>query len=72
MLQFTCFSCRRLKKIRSRLEDIDADRKKKMEFVECVHDIPVAYPLSEQTHSYVHSSDVIRKDHDKNIIIELL
>ncbi|KAM7478139.1 hypothetical protein LguiA_026352 [Lonicera macranthoides] len=63
-------SCK-LKKIRSRLEDIDADRKK-FQCLERVLDIPVVYPLREQTHSYVHTSDVFGRDYDKNRIIELL
>ncbi|KAM7481482.1 hypothetical protein LguiB_006065 [Lonicera macranthoides] len=62
---------RKLKKIQSRLEDIDADRKK-FQFLERVLDIPVTYPLREQTHSYVRTSDVIGRDYDKNRIIELL
>ncbi|KAM7502704.1 hypothetical protein LguiB_001608 [Lonicera macranthoides] len=62
---------RKLKKIRSRLEDIDADRKK-IKFVECVLDSKVVYPLRGQTHSFVRTSDVIGTDHDKNRIIELL
>ncbi|KAM7479023.1 hypothetical protein LguiA_027236 [Lonicera macranthoides] len=62
---------RKLKKIRSRLEDIDADRKK-FEFVERVANSPGLYPLREQTHSFVHASDVIGRDLDKRTIVELL
>ncbi|KAM7478166.1 hypothetical protein LguiA_026379 [Lonicera macranthoides] len=62
---------RKLKNIRSRLEDIDADRKK-FELVERVPSSPVAYPLREQTHSFVQPSDVIGRDHDRDRIIKLL
>ncbi|KAM7478196.1 hypothetical protein LguiA_026409 [Lonicera macranthoides] len=62
---------RKLKKIRSRLEDTDADRKK-FQLVERVLDNSIAYPLREQTHSFVRASDVIGRDLDKNRIIELL
>ncbi|KAM7478164.1 hypothetical protein LguiA_026377 [Lonicera macranthoides] len=47
---------RKLKNIRSRLEDIDADRKK-FELVERAPDSLVAYPLREQTHSFIRASD---------------
>ncbi|KAM7478186.1 hypothetical protein LguiA_026399 [Lonicera macranthoides] len=62
---------RKLKNIRSRLEDIDADRKQ-FELVERAPDSPTACPLREQTHSFVRTSDVIGRDLDKNKIIELL
>ncbi|KAM7481333.1 hypothetical protein LguiB_005916 [Lonicera macranthoides] len=42
---------RKLKKIRSRLEDIDADRKQ-FELIERAPDSLVSYPLREQTHSF--------------------
>ncbi|KAM7481339.1 hypothetical protein LguiB_005922 [Lonicera macranthoides] len=62
---------RKLKEIRSRLEDIDADRKQ-FGLVERALDSPVVYPLREQTHSFVHAPDVIGRDLDKSLIIELL
>ncbi|KAM7460277.1 hypothetical protein LguiA_026360 [Lonicera macranthoides] len=62
---------RKLKNIRSRLEDIDADRKQ-FGVVECAPDSPFAYPLREQTHSFVHAPDVVGRDLDKSRIIELL
>ncbi|KAM7481336.1 hypothetical protein LguiB_005919 [Lonicera macranthoides] len=58
---------RKLQKIRSRLEDIDADRKQ-FELVEHAPDSSVMCPLREQTHSFVRSSDVIGRDLDKNKI----
>ncbi|KAM7478148.1 hypothetical protein LguiA_026361 [Lonicera macranthoides] len=62
---------RKLKNIRSRLEDIDADRKK-FELVERAPDSLVAYPLREQTHSFIRASDVFGRDLDKNRIVKLL
>ncbi|KAM7478171.1 hypothetical protein LguiA_026384 [Lonicera macranthoides] len=62
---------RKLKKIRSRLEDIDADRKQ-FGLVERAPDSPFAYPLREQAHSFVHAPDVVGRDLDKSRIIELL
>ncbi|KAM7478137.1 hypothetical protein LguiA_026350 [Lonicera macranthoides] len=62
---------RKLKKIRSRLEDIDADRKQ-FELIERVPDSLVAYPIREQTHSFVCASDVIGRALDKNRIVKLL
>ncbi|KAM7478167.1 hypothetical protein LguiA_026380 [Lonicera macranthoides] len=61
----------KLKNIRSRLEDIDADRKQ-FALVERALDSPVAYPLREQTHSFIRASNVIGRDHDKNRIIKVL
>ncbi|KAM7478170.1 hypothetical protein LguiA_026383 [Lonicera macranthoides] len=57
----------KLKNIRNRLEDIDADRKQ-FELVERAPDSLVAYPLREQTHSFVQASAVIGRDLDKNKI----
>ncbi|KAM7478168.1 hypothetical protein LguiA_026381 [Lonicera macranthoides] len=62
---------RKLKNIRSRLEDIDADRKQ-FGLVERAPDSPFVYPLREQTHSFVHAPDVVGRDLDKSRIIELL
>ncbi|KAM7478155.1 hypothetical protein LguiA_026368 [Lonicera macranthoides] len=62
---------RKLKNIRSRLEDIDADRKQ-FGLVERAPDSPFEYPLREQTHSFVHAPDVVGRDHDKSRIIKLL
>ncbi|KAM7460276.1 hypothetical protein LguiA_026359 [Lonicera macranthoides] len=62
---------RKLKNIRSKLEDIDADRKQ-FALVERALYSPVAYPLREQTHSFIRASDVIGRDRDKNKIIKLL
>ncbi|KAM7478149.1 hypothetical protein LguiA_026362 [Lonicera macranthoides] len=62
---------RKLKNIRSRLQDIDADRKQ-FALVERALDSQDAYPLREQTHSFIRASDVIGRDRDKNRIINLL
>ncbi|KAM7481335.1 hypothetical protein LguiB_005918 [Lonicera macranthoides] len=63
---------RKLKKIRSRLEDIDDDRKQ-FDLIERSPNSPVVVcPLREQTHSFVRAYDVIGRDLDKNRIIKLL
>ncbi|KAM7478175.1 hypothetical protein LguiA_026388 [Lonicera macranthoides] len=62
---------RKLKNIRSRLQDIDADREQ-FALVERALDSQDAYPLREQTHSFIRASDVIGRDRDKNRIINLL
>ncbi|KAM7481490.1 hypothetical protein LguiB_006073 [Lonicera macranthoides] len=62
---------RKLKKIRSRLEEIDANRKQ-FELAEHAFDSLVVYPLREQTHSFVHASNVIGKNLDINRIVKFL
>ncbi|KAM7478157.1 hypothetical protein LguiA_026370 [Lonicera macranthoides] len=54
---------RKLKNIRSRLEDIDADRKQ-FELLERALGGPVVYPLKEQTHSFARAYDGLIQSSD--------
>uniref|UniRef100_A0A5B7AAH7 Putative disease resistance protein RGA1 n=1 Tax=Davidia involucrata TaxID=16924 RepID=A0A5B7AAH7_DAVIN len=69
-LAFRFTMSHKIKKIRERLDDIDADRRS-FHFVEQVIDTQVANRVRE-THSFVCASDVIGRVGDKVKIVELL
>ncbi|KAL3819718.1 hypothetical protein ACJIZ3_005623 [Penstemon smallii] len=62
----------RVKRLRERLDEIAEDRKK-FHFTEQPNLIPVVEDkVREQTHSFVRASDIIGRDNDKELIIQLL
>ncbi|KAL7225413.1 hypothetical protein ACSBR1_020731 [Camellia fascicularis] len=60
-----------VKQIRERLDEI-ASNKRNFHFIEQIGSTLIANKVREQSHSFVRASDIIGRDNDKEVIVELL
>lgn len=71
-LAFRVNMSQKVQKLITRLEDIAAGRRDFQFTEQVLLDPRLKIRSREQTHSFIHSSDVIGRDHDKQRIVELL